>query len=79
MKTLKSDVASAKFFTKLGYSTCWEDPEVLKIALSVTERDTVLSVTSGGDLTIGLLLENPRQIVSIDLNTIQNYLLETNL
>jgi S-adenosylmethionine-diacylglycerol 3-amino-3-carboxypropyl transferase len=79
MKTLKSDVASSKFFTELGYSTCWEDPEVLKIALSVTERDTVLSVTSGGDLTIGLLLENPRQIVSIDLNAIQNYLLELKL
>jgi len=79
MKTLKSDVASAKFFTKLGYSTCWEDPEVLKIALAVTERDTVLSITSGGDLTIGLLLENPRQIVSIDFNAIQNYLLELKL
>jgi S-adenosylmethionine-diacylglycerol 3-amino-3-carboxypropyl transferase len=79
MKTLKSDVASAKFFTKLGYSTCWEDPEVLKTALEVNAHDTVLSVTSGGDLTIGLLLENPRQIVSIDLNAIQNYLLELKL
>jgi S-adenosylmethionine-diacylglycerol 3-amino-3-carboxypropyl transferase len=79
MKTLKSDVASAKFFTKLGYSTCWEDPDVLKTALAVSPHDTVLSVTSGGDLTIGLLLENPRQIVSIDLNAIQNYLLELKL
>jgi len=79
MKTLKSDVASANFFTRLGYSTCWEDPEVLKTALAVSAHDTVLSVTSGGDLTIGLLLEDPRHIVSIDLNAIQNYLLELKL
>jgi len=26
MKTLKSDVASAKLFTKPGYNTCREDP-----------------------------------------------------
>jgi len=26
MKTLKSDVASAKFFTKPGYGTCRKDP-----------------------------------------------------
>jgi S-adenosylmethionine-diacylglycerol 3-amino-3-carboxypropyl transferase len=75
----RSSVAAAKFFTQLGYSTCWEDPEVLRQALLVTEKDTILSITSGGDLTIGLLLEKPRRIVSIDLNAIQNYLLELKL
>lgn len=77
--TPRSKVATAKFFSKLGYSTCWEDPKVLKQALKVTADDAVLSITSGGDLTIGLLLENPRQIVSIDLNAIQNHLLELKL
>ena len=75
----RSNVATSKFFTQLGYSTCWEDPEVLRQALGVTEEDTILSVTSGGDLTIGLLLEDPRGIVSIDLNAIQNHLLELKL
>lgn len=79
MKTNRSKVASAKFFTKLGYSTCWEDPDVLKSALAVTDRDTVLSITSGGDLSIGLLLDNPIHVVSIDLNAVQNFLLELKL
>lgn len=79
MKTNRSKVASAKFFTKLGYSTCWEDPDILKSALAVTHRDSVLSITSGGDLSIGLLLDNPIHVVSIDLNTVQNFLLELKL
>jgi S-adenosylmethionine:diacylglycerol 3-amino-3-carboxypropyl transferase/phosphohistidine swiveling domain-containing protein len=79
MKELRSQVASAKFFRKLGYSTCWEDPEVLRQALMVNSEDNVLSITSAGDLSIGLLLEDPRHIISIDLNPIQNHLLELKL
>ena len=59
MMELRSQVASAKFFRKLGYSTCWEDPEVLRQALMVNSDDHVLSITSAGDLSIGLLLEDP--------------------
>lgn len=79
MKHVRSEVAAAKFFTTMGYSTCWEDPEVLRLALRVTSDDRVLSVTSGGDLVIGLLLEDPQQVVSIDLNPIQTCLLELKL
>lgn len=79
MKSNRSKVVSAKFFTKLGYSTCWEDPGVLKRALTVTDQDSVLSITSGGDLSIGLLLEDPLHVVSIDLNVVQNFLLELKL
>lgn len=79
MKTKRSKVASAKFFSTLGYSTCWEDPIILKSALAVTDLDKVLSITSGGDLSIGLLLDNPLHVVSIDLNAIQNFLLELKL
>lgn len=79
MKTNRSKVASAKFFSKLGYSTCWEDPIILKAALNITDRDNVLSITSGGDLSIGLLLDNPLNVVSIDLNVVQNFLLELKL
>ena len=42
----------------------------------VTKDDTVLSITSGGDNTIALLLERPGKLVSIDFNNSQNYLLE---
>ena len=63
MKTNRSKVASAKFFSQLGYSTCWEDPVILKSALAINDRDNILSITSGGDLSIGLLLDNPLHIV----------------
>lgn len=79
MKTNRSKVASANFFSQLGYSTCWEDPVILKSALAINDRDNILSITSGGDLSIGLLLDNPLHIVSIDLNAVQNYLLELKL
>jgi len=60
----------------INYSQCWEDPNLLKEALSVCLDDCVLSITSGGDNTLALLLDKPHKIVSIDLNISQNYLLE---
>ena len=62
--------------THINYSQCWEDPQVLAEALSIHPNDNVLSITSGGDNTLALLLSGPRKIISIDLNPIQNYLLE---
>ncbi len=79
VKINRSKVASAEFFSTLGYSTCWEDPVVLTSALAVSDQDRVLSITSGGDLSIGLLLDNPLHVASIDLNAIQNFLLELKL
>jgi S-adenosylmethionine-diacylglycerol 3-amino-3-carboxypropyl transferase len=60
----------------INYSQCWEDSSLLKEALSISEEDYVLSITSGGDNTLALLLEKPHKIVSLDLNLAQNYLLE---
>lgn len=61
---------------RINYSQCWEDPQVLAEALSIRPDDCVLSITSGGDNTLALLLNSPQKIVSIDLNRVQNYLLE---
>lgn len=63
----------------INYSQCWEDPRILTEALEVRPEDSVLSITSGGDNTLALLLLNPQKIVSIDLNRLQNYLLELKL
>jgi len=60
----------------INYSQCWEDPHILREALSINENDYVLSVTSGGDNTLALVLDKPNTIVSIDSNSAQNYLLE---
>jgi S-adenosylmethionine-diacylglycerol 3-amino-3-carboxypropyl transferase len=60
----------------INYSQCWEDPDILKEALSIQSNDCVLSITSGGDNTLALLLSDPQRLISIDLNIAQNYLLE---
>lgn len=60
----------------IHYSQSWEDQDVLLKGLDITSSDHVLSITSGGDNTLALLLQNPKSIVSIDINPVQNYLLE---
>lgn len=61
---------------KILYSQCWEDPLVLSRGLEVTPSDDVLSVASGGDNSLALLLDNPRSIIAIDQNPAQIYLVE---
>ncbi|PIP04184.1 MAG: hypothetical protein COW61_03100 [Candidatus Yonathbacteria bacterium CG17_big_fil_post_rev_8_21_14_2_50_46_19] len=63
----------------INYSQCWEDVVLLKKALAITSEDIVLSITSGGDNTLALLLQKPKRIFSIDINPIQNYLAELKL
>lgn len=60
----------------INYSQCWEDPKLLNEALALNSSDTVLSITSGGDNTLFLLLNSPKSLTSLDLNPAQNYLLE---
>lgn len=63
----------------LNYSQCWEDADLLKEALAISGDDIVLSITSGGDNTLAMLLEKPKKIFSIDINPVQNYLAELKL
>ena len=57
----------------INYSQCWEDPFILLEALSICENDCVISITSGGDNTIALLLAKPKKIVSIDLISVNDH------
>jgi len=56
------------------YSMCWEDPEILRGALEINPEDNVLSIVSGGENIISLLLDKPRKITGIDVNFEQIYL-----
>jgi S-adenosylmethionine-diacylglycerol 3-amino-3-carboxypropyl transferase len=58
------------------YAQCWEDPEPLSEALSVSASDDVLSVASAGDNSLALLLEGPRTLTAVDFNPAQLHLLE---
>lgn len=61
---------------KIYYSQCWEDPYVLLEGLDVQKDDRIVSITSGGCNTFTLLLKNPKEVIALDTNPIQNYLLE---
>lgn len=63
----------------VNYSQCWEDANLLKRALTISNNDVVLSITSGGDNSLSLLLENPKKIFSIDINSAQNHIAELKL
>lgn len=58
------------------YSQCWEDPQLVRSALRVTERDDVLSIASGGDNTLALLLDDPRSVTALDYTPAQLHLVE---
>ena len=66
----------AKFFKRLSYSIGNEDWETEREALSIQADDKVLCITASGDRPLNLLMNECREIVSIDANPVQNYLLE---
>jgi S-adenosylmethionine-diacylglycerol 3-amino-3-carboxypropyl transferase len=60
----------------LVYNTCWEDPAVDRLALELSERDTLLVITSAGCNVLDYALTGPRRIHAVDANPRQNALLE---
>lgn len=65
----------SKFFSRLSYSLGNEDWKTEQDALKIEPHDTVLCITASGDRPLNLLMNDCRQIVSIDANPIQNHLL----
>ena len=60
----------------ISYSQCWEDPNLVAQALKINSEDDVLSIASGGDNSLALLLDNPRSVTAIDFNPAQIHLVE---
>src|ERR1700680_1755125 len=61
---------------RLMFTQSWEDPACDLAALRPQRGDTILAITSGGDNVLGFLLTDPRQVIAVDLNPAQTYLLE---
>lgn len=74
--TLRSEVAGASFFSHIGYSTVWEDERIVDEGLRPAPGDTILSITSGGDLSLKFLAHEPARVISLDFNPRQTHLLE---
>ncbi|MDA8561880.1 BtaA family protein [Gammaproteobacteria bacterium] len=64
------------FYNRLNYSLGNEDWHVEEQALQVKENDKVICVTASGDRPLHLLLTPCSEVISIDMNKIQNYLLD---
>ncbi len=69
----------SKVFEDILYAQCWEDPELDRIAFHIKPGDTVFTITSGGCNALAFLIDSPAQVVAIDLNPFQNYLMELKL
>lgn len=68
------------FDNRIMFNMSWEDPEMDRRALRVVpERDTVISITSGGCNPLNLLCQRPRRLYCVDGNYAQNALLEIKL
>ena len=71
-----SRVQRLSAFQQVVYSGCWEDTETELAALDLRQGARVLSITAGGSRSLGLLEANPSEVLSVDLNPSQNFLLE---
>ena len=62
--------------SQLIYNTCWEDPRTDRQWLNLDASSRVLMITSAGCNALDYLLDDPEQIVCVDMNFRQNALLE---
>lgn len=77
MKTWASQkLFSAVHSNNLVYNTCWEDPRIDRQVLKINEADRILMITSAGCNALDYLLDNPKSIHCVDMNSRQNALLE---
>jgi S-adenosylmethionine-diacylglycerol 3-amino-3-carboxypropyl transferase len=65
-----------KFSGRISYSSCNEDSrsELKALRLGVGKR--VFCITAGGGRVLNLLHDRPQEIVAVDVNPTQNYLLD---
>ncbi|MCK4853155.1 MAG: DUF3419 family protein [Bacteroidales bacterium] len=72
----EKQLARAKVFEDILYAQCWEDPEIDREAFQINSQDVIFTITSGGCNALAFLLDDPKKIISLDLNPSQNYLLD---
>ena len=65
-----------KMYADVLYANCWEDPQLDRAAFGIGRGDVVFSITSGGCNVLTFLLDDPRQVIALDVNPHQGYLLE---
>ncbi len=76
---LDQKVFDAIYSRSLVYNTCWEDPAVDRLALSLRPQDRMLVITSAGCNVLDYALVAPEHIHAVDANPRQTALLELKL
>jgi S-adenosylmethionine-diacylglycerol 3-amino-3-carboxypropyl transferase len=67
------------FFEHINYAASHEDGRSELHALQLNERSRVLCITGSGSRALDLLVAAPREVVAVDFNPAQTYLLELKL
>jgi len=65
-----------KFSGRISYSSCNEDSRSELEALRLGPGKRVFCITAGGGRVLNLLHDRPREILAVDVNPTQNFLLE---
>jgi S-adenosylmethionine-diacylglycerol 3-amino-3-carboxypropyl transferase len=68
---VSAEIASKAAFDRIRYAQLWEDADVLTGALSGPSGRTFISICSGGDNALAMLLLDPARIIAIDLSAAQ--------
>jgi len=76
---MRSHIHDRPVFEKLLFAQSWEDPELDIEALQIQPSDRILVVTSGGCNALSLLTTGPREMIAIDMNPVQSWLMELKL
>jgi S-adenosylmethionine-diacylglycerol 3-amino-3-carboxypropyl transferase len=71
-----SKVIAKTRFDFIRYSNCWEDADILIEGLRIGKGDRCLSISSAGDNSLALLVNDPACVTAIDLNIAQIACLE---
>ena len=64
---------------RLLYNACWEDPRLDRALFQIQPDSRVLVITSAGCNALDYLLDDPAEVVAVDVNPRQNALLELKL
>ena len=68
---MSAGIANKAAFDRIRYAQLWEDADVLTGALAGASGRTFISICSGGDNALAMLLLDPKRIVAIDLSAAQ--------
>ena len=66
----------SKVYDNILFASCWEDPSLDREAFQIGPSSIVFTITTGGCNAFAFLLDDPKEVIALDINPHQNYLFE---